>query len=69
MKPEDSLPHSQALANCPILNHMNPVRASLSHFLKIHFNIILLLKICIRCLFWELYKTHTYTPYAQGRVL
>jgi len=43
MKPEDSLPHSQAPAICP---YPEPARSSsyppTSHFLKIHLNIILL---------------------------
>jgi hypothetical protein len=34
-----SLPHSQAPANCPYPK-INPVRASPSYVLKIHFNII-----------------------------
>jgi len=39
MKPEGSLPHSQVPATCP---YPEPARSSpYSHFLKIHFNIIL----------------------------
>jgi hypothetical protein len=37
MKPEGSLPHSQAPATCPC---PEPDLSSPSHFLKIHFNII-----------------------------
>ena len=41
MQPEGSLPHSQAPATCPYPEHTKPVHASPSHFLEIHFNIIL----------------------------
>ena len=34
MEPEGSLPHSQMQATCPILSHIDPVRAHTSHFLK-----------------------------------
>ena len=38
MEPESSLPYSQAPATCP---YPEPTPSSPSHFLKIHFNIIL----------------------------
>jgi hypothetical protein len=41
MKPEGSLPHSQAPATCPYQDHNNPVHDSSPDFLKIHFNTIL----------------------------
>ena len=41
MEPEGSLPHSQVPAPVPILSQLDPVYTSTSHFLKIHFNIIL----------------------------
>ena len=41
MEPEGSLPHSLALASCPILNHSNPFHASTFHVFNIHFNIII----------------------------
>jgi hypothetical protein len=41
MEPECSLQHSQESATCPTLSHNNPGHTSSSHFLKIHFNIIL----------------------------
>ena len=40
MEPEDSLPHSQSPPRAPILSQINPAHAP-SHFLRIHFNIIL----------------------------
>jgi len=36
MEPEDSLPHSQVPATCPILSQLAPVHTPTSHFLKIH---------------------------------
>jgi hypothetical protein len=41
MEPEGSLPHSQEPATCTYLEQINPVHDPPSHFLKIHFNIIL----------------------------
>ena len=41
MEPEGSLPHSQVPATCPYLSQLDPVHTPASHFLKIHFNIIL----------------------------
>ena len=38
MEPESSLPHTQVPATCP---YPEPVHATISHFLKIHINIIL----------------------------
>jgi hypothetical protein len=42
MKPEGSLPNSQAPASIRTLKHSSPVYAFPSHFLDIYFNIILL---------------------------
>jgi hypothetical protein len=41
MEPEGSLPHSQELATCPDPEPFQSSPCPLSHFLKIHFNIIL----------------------------
>ena len=38
--PEDSWPHSQEPATCPLLSQISPVHAPSSHFLKIHCNTI-----------------------------
>jgi len=40
MESESLLPHSQESATCPILCLINPLHTTLSHVLKIHFNII-----------------------------
>jgi hypothetical protein len=41
MEPEGSLPHSQEPATCPYPEPYQPSPCPPSHFLKIHFNIIL----------------------------
>ena len=41
MEPEGSLPYSQELANSPYSEPDQYSSYALSHFLKIHFNIIL----------------------------
>jgi hypothetical protein len=41
MEPEDSLPHSQEPATCPYPEPYQSSPCPPSHFLKIHFNIIL----------------------------
>jgi len=41
MEPENSLPHTQQVVECPILNRINSVHTSTSDFLNTHFNIIL----------------------------
>jgi len=41
MEPEDSLRQSQCPPPVPILSQLEPVHIPSSHFLKIHFNIIL----------------------------
>jgi hypothetical protein len=47
MEGEDLLLHSQESVTCPYPKSDNPVRVFPSHFLKIHFNIILPQKIVI----------------------
>jgi hypothetical protein len=41
VEPERSLPHLQLSATCPYPSQLDPVHTPTSHFLKIHFNIIL----------------------------
>ena len=43
MEPEISLPHAQVPATVPVLSQINPVHSPTSHFLKIRFNICLVL--------------------------
>ena len=48
MEHEGSLPHSQELATCPYPEpQTNPVHTLLHHFIKLHFNIILLPMPCL----------------------